>query len=132
MDGTCPSAVYDTLRDVGQLHILTAPNRKQSIGEAPCVVAIEGRERQALLEVQHDGLDVGTMMKHREHVRIPHQPPDGRKVNGLIDLIRIFESCPTLADVFEQDEAVHRCTVIDFGLRESLTSRQPNDFERTR
>jgi hypothetical protein len=72
------------------------------------------------------------MVKHREHVHIPHKPPDGGEVTSQLDLIRIFESCCTLTNMLEQDEAVDRCAMIDFGLRESLTSRQPNDFERTR
>ena len=95
-----------TLQDGGQLHIPNAPNSKQSIGKSPCIVLIEGRERQALLEVPHDGLEASTMVKHCEHVRIPHQPPDGGEVTGEIDLKLIFDSRPTLANMLEQDESV--------------------------
>jgi hypothetical protein len=112
--------------------LAVANNSEKSIGKAPCVVAIKGCEGQAALEVQHDGFGDSTVMKYGEHVRIPHQPADGRKVTRQIDLIRIFDSCCTLANMLEQDEAVDRWALIDFGLRESLTSRQPNDFERTR
>jgi hypothetical protein len=96
----------DALRDSGQQHTPTAPNSKKSLSEAHCVAVIEGSEGQVLLEVYHDGLEDGTMVKHREHVHIPHQPPDGGEVVTVISLERIFQSCCTLTNMLEQDEAV--------------------------
>jgi hypothetical protein len=98
----------DPLRDGWQKHTPIVASSKQSFGEALRVVVIEGCERQALLEVHHDGLDDGTVMKYGEHVRIPHQPADCGEVVTVISLVRVLKPTRALADALEQDEAVDR------------------------